>query len=92
MPGILEMIDEALDVGFSEEELSDMVNAIQDENIAMMERRARTRDMFRRRPVAVVNGEIAWDLGNGRYVAMTNDGGTMEMILQPGDARPKRIR
>lgn len=91
MLDILEMIDEALEVGFSEEELSDMVNAIQDENIALMERRAKTREMFRKHPAVILDGEIAWDLGKGRYVRMSADGSTAEVILAPGAPKPKRI-
>lgn len=93
---IHKMIEEAISEGFADEEISDMINAIQDENIKRMERRAQTLAAFAGKPMALLDGEVVWYLGTGKtgdhiYAAMTHDGAMREVILPSSSPKPKRL-
>lgn len=91
MTDILKMIENALAEGFADEEVSDMVNAIQDSNRARMERAAQTRTLLAKRPAVVLNGEMSWHLGGGRYAVMTGTGEYREETVPPGSPKPGRL-
>lgn len=93
---IHKMIEEAISEGFADEEISDMINAIQDENIKRMERRAQTLAAFAGKPTMILDGEIVWYLGRGAtgnhtYAVMMHNGAVREIILPSSSPKPKRF-
>jgi len=89
---IQKMIEEAIGAGFADEEISDMVNAIQDENRARMERMAKSRATLSDKPLVLLNNEPAWDLGGRKYAVMTETGAIREIVLPLFSAKPKRFK
>jgi hypothetical protein len=92
MADILRMINEALENGFADEEISDLVNSIQDENRKRMERMAQTRAKFSGKPAVFLDGERVWELGGRRYAVMTETGAVKEVTLSENAPKPKRIK
>jgi hypothetical protein len=91
MADILRMINEALEDGFVDEEISDLVNSIWDENRKRMERMAQTRAKFSDKPTVLFDGEPVWHLGGRRYVKMTETGALAEFTLSETAPKPKRF-
>ena len=92
MPDILKLIENSLAEGFADEEIAEMVYAIQDENRARMERRARSRAALSDRPMVLLGNEPAWDLGGRRYAVMTETGAIQEVAVPSSSAKPKRFK
>lgn len=91
MPDILRLIDNTLAEGFADEEFSDLISAIQEENRVLMERRAQTFVAFSGRPQVLLGSEPAWDLGNRKYAVMTSSGAHREITFSPMSLKPKRF-
>jgi hypothetical protein len=96
MSDILKLIDSALAEGFADEELAEMVCAIQDENRARMERMAKALGDLSGKPRVLLDGEAAWFLGNGkcgthRYAVMTHTGAMREVILPSSFPKLRRL-
>jgi hypothetical protein len=89
---IQRMIEEAIGAGFADEEISEMVYAIQDENRAMMERRAQSRAALSDKPLVLLDNEPAWDLGGRKYAVMTETGAIREITLSAFSVKPKRFK
>ena len=92
MPDILKLIENSLAEGFADEEIAEMVYAIQDENRARMERMAQSRAALSDRPMVLLDNEPAWDLGGRRYAVMTETGAIREVAMPPSSAKPKRFK
>ena len=96
MDHILQLIDSALAESFADEDISDLVHAIQSENVERMARRARTLSALSGKPTVLLDGEIAWELGqssadNRRYAVMTHSGMVQEVTFPSSTPKPRRL-